>query len=103
MIASHRDSTGRLARPVSVQRLAGGVGTARRILAARSPQVRLMRSMPSLALVALLASASLPAAAQRASLADRVAVLEQRAANTQQNVELLNQLAQLRTDRTNRY
>ena len=52
----------------------------------------------SLALALVLALASLPATAQRASLADRVALLEQRAANTQGNVELLNQLAQLRTE-----
>jgi tol-pal system protein YbgF len=49
-------------------------------------------------LAAVLLFASAPAVAQRASLADRVAVLEQRAANTQANVELLNQLAQMRTE-----
>ncbi|MFZ5655620.1 MAG: tol-pal system protein YbgF [Pseudomonadota bacterium] len=56
-----------------------------------------MKTRP-LVLALVLAVASLPAAAQRASLADRVAVLEQRAANTQANVELLNQFAQLRTE-----
>ena len=38
-----------------------------------------------------------PAHAQRQSLADRVATLEQRAANDQGNTDLLNQLGQLRT------
>lgn len=42
--------------------------------------------------------AAAPASAQRASLADRVAVLEQRAADNQGNVDLLNQLTQLRTE-----
>src|SRR5205814_7055838 len=36
--------------------------------------------------------------AQRASLADRVAALEQQAANNQGNVELLNQVTQLRSE-----
>lgn len=39
-----------------------------------------------------------PAAAQRASLADRVAVLEQRAAGDRGNVDLLNQVNQLKTE-----
>ncbi|HEY5802629.1 MAG TPA: tol-pal system protein YbgF [Lysobacter sp.] len=39
-----------------------------------------------------------PAAAQRASLADRVTVLEQQAANNQGNVDLLNQVSQLRNE-----
>lgn len=39
-----------------------------------------------------------PAAAQRASLADRVTVLEQQAANNQGNVDLLNQVTQLRNE-----
>ncbi|HEY5612831.1 MAG TPA: tol-pal system protein YbgF, partial [Lysobacter sp.] len=43
--------------------------------------------------VALMAAA--PVSAQRASLADRVAVLEQRAATSQANVDLLNQVTQL--------
>lgn len=46
----------------------------------------------------LLALAAVPASAQRASLADRVAALEARAANTQGNVELLNQISQLRSE-----
>lgn len=49
-----------------------------------------------LGLSALLLIATFPAAAQRASLADRVAALEQQASNTQGNVELLNQVTQLR-------
>ncbi len=48
-------------------------------------------------IVAALAAAA-PASAQRASLADRVAVLEQRAANNQANVDLLNQVTQLKAD-----
>jgi tol-pal system protein YbgF len=55
----------------------------------------------SLALVAAIASAfvvTTPAAAQRASLADRVAALEQRAANNQGNVDLLNQVTQLKAE-----
>ncbi|MBP6457229.1 MAG: tol-pal system protein YbgF [Pseudoxanthomonas sp.] len=42
--------------------------------------------------------ASGPAAAQRASLAERVAALEQRAANNQGNVDLLNQVNQLKAE-----
>lgn len=42
--------------------------------------------------------AAAPAFAQRASLADRVAVLEQRAADNQGNVDLLNQLTELRSE-----
>lgn len=51
-----------------------------------------------LPLIACLLFASAPASAQRMSLADRVATLEARAANNQGNVELLNQIAQLRTE-----
>ena len=42
--------------------------------------------------------AAAPANAQRASLADRVAVLEQGAANNQANVDLLNQVTQLKSE-----
>ena len=42
--------------------------------------------------------AAAPATAQRASLADRVAVLEQGAANNQANVDLLNQVTQLKSE-----
>ena len=42
--------------------------------------------------------AAAPASAQRMSLADRVAVLAQRAAATRGNVDLLNQLSELRTE-----
>src|SRR6476661_10315696 len=45
----------------------------------------------------LLAMAA-PAMAQRASLAERVAALEQQAANNQGNVDLLNQVTTLRSD-----
>ncbi|KGQ18807.1 Tol-pal system protein YbgF [Lysobacter dokdonensis DS-58] len=55
-----------------------------------------------LALCALAAAlvAAAPAFAQRASLADRVTVLEQQAANNQGNVDLLNQVQQLRSEVT---
>ncbi len=48
-------------------------------------------------LVAAAFMAAAPAYARRQSLADRVAVLEQQASNTQANTDLLNQLQQLRT------
>ena len=43
-------------------------------------------------------AAAAPASAQRASLADRVGVLEQRASSNQANVDLLNQVTQLKSD-----
>lgn len=43
-------------------------------------------------------AAAAPAFAQRVSLADRVAALEQQAANNQGNVDLLNQVTQLRSE-----
>lgn len=46
----------------------------------------------------LMGLVAVPASAQRASLADRVAALEARAANPQGNVELLNQISQLRSE-----
>ncbi|MEB1528214.1 tol-pal system protein YbgF [Xanthomonas sp. WHRI 7945] len=48
-------------------------------------------------IVAAALVAAAPAHAQRASLADRVTVLEQQAMNTQGNTDMLNQLNQLRT------
>jgi tol-pal system protein YbgF len=42
--------------------------------------------------------AAAPASAQRASLAERVAALEQQAANNQGNVDLLNQVTQLKSE-----
>lgn len=51
----------------------------------------------SAALVAALVAAT-PASAQRASLADRVAILEQRAGDNQANVQLLNEVNQLKTE-----
>jgi tol-pal system protein YbgF len=53
---------------------------------------RLSFFVPMLLLVAT------PAMAQRASLADRVAALEQQAANNQGNVDLLNQVTALKSD-----
>ena len=54
----------------------------------------------SLALVAAAgtALAAMPAFAQRASLADRVATLEQQAANNRGNVDLLNQVTQIKNE-----
>lgn len=54
----------------------------------------------SLALVSAagIALAAMPASAQRASLADRVAVLEQQAANNRGNVDLLNQVNQIKNE-----
>lgn len=52
----------------------------------------------ALALAFAIAGVAGPATAQRASLADRVAALEQRAANNQGNVDLLNQVNQLKTE-----
>lgn len=57
-----------------------------------------MRSFVLAAAIAVALVAAAPASAQRASLADRVAVLEQRAANNQANVDLLNQLSQLKSE-----
>jgi tol-pal system protein YbgF len=57
-----------------------------------------MTSRTTLAAALALMLAATPAAAQRASLADRVATLEQRAANPQQTLDLLNQITQLRTE-----
>lgn len=51
----------------------------------------------SATLVAALAAAT-PASAQRASLADRVAILEQRAGDNQANVQLLNEVNQLKAE-----
>lgn len=53
--------------------------------------------LPILA-VAVSAAAAGPAQAQRLSLADRVGLLEQRAAHDQGNTEMLQQLGQLRTE-----
>jgi tol-pal system protein YbgF len=55
------------------------------------------RIVTTIALAAALVAAA-PAFAQRASLADRVAALEQQAANNQGNVDLLNQVTQLKSD-----
>lgn len=57
-----------------------------------------MRPIPSLLAAALLVALVPTAHAQRASLADRVAILEQRSLNAQGNTDLLNQLAQLRSE-----
>lgn len=58
-----------------------------------------MSSLRSLVCVALLLTAAAnPALAQRQSLADRVTRLEQQAASAQPNLDLLNQVAQLRTE-----
>jgi tol-pal system protein YbgF len=56
------------------------------------------RTVVSLSLLAAALVAAAPASAQRASLADRVTALEQQAANNQGNVDLLNQVQQLRSE-----
>lgn len=55
------------------------------------------RLLAPIAFAAALVAAA-PAFAQRPSLADRLAVLEQRAADNQGNIDLLNQLTALRTE-----
>ena len=57
-----------------------------------------MRAGSSVALLAAMLCASPLAHSQRASLADRVAVLEQRAAGDQNGAELVNQIGQLRSE-----
>jgi tol-pal system protein YbgF len=57
-----------------------------------------MRSRLLLPLLLAACAASAPAFAQRTSLADRVSTLEARANNNQANVDLLNQLTQLRSE-----
>ncbi len=61
-----------------------------------------MRSGLSIAVLAVMSLAVLMASplalAQRTSLADRVAALEQRAANDQSGTELVNQISQLRSE-----
>jgi len=57
-----------------------------------------MRSWVTTLLVAAALVAAAPVHAQRASLADRVAVLEQQAGNNQANTDLLNQVTQLRSE-----
>lgn len=57
-----------------------------------------MSLAPMLLVPVLLGLGAAPAHAQRASLADRVTVLEQRAANDRGNTDLLNQVNQLRSE-----
>jgi tol-pal system protein YbgF len=58
-----------------------------------------MNKIPLLSLAsALLLALAAPASAQRASLADRVVALEQQAANNRGNVDLLNQVNQLKNE-----
>ena len=57
-----------------------------------------MRTGLSVALLAAILCASPLALAQRASLADRVAALEQRAAGDRNGTELVNQVSQLRAE-----
>ncbi len=59
-----------------------------------------MRRPIALCVLAAALVAAAPAFAQRASLADRVTSLEQQAANNQGNVDLLNQVSQLRSEVT---
>jgi len=57
----------------------------------------MQRQFVSIVFAAALVAAA-PAFAQRASLAERVAALEQQAANNQGNVDLLNQVTQLKSE-----
>ena len=57
-----------------------------------------MRSILVISSLLAASFASAPAFAQRVSLADRVAALEARSNNNQANVDLLNQLTQLRSE-----
>lgn len=57
-----------------------------------------MRTRILLPLLLAISAAATPAFAQRASLADRVATLEARSNDNQANVDLLNQLTQLRSE-----
>ena len=57
-----------------------------------------MRSLLTATMLAAALVAAAPAHAQRASLADRVAALEQQAANNRGNVDLLNQIEALKAD-----
>lgn len=58
-----------------------------------------MNKIPLLSLATLLLLAvAAPVSAQRASLAERVAALEQQAANNRGNVDLLNQVSQLKNE-----
>ena len=57
-----------------------------------------MTRIQSVLLPALLLFVCAPAFAQRASLAERVAALEQQAANNQGNVDLLNQVTALKNE-----
>ena len=60
--------------------------------------IRYSSKFPIFMIAALLLAIAMPATAQRASLADRVAALEQQAANTQGNVDLLNQVTALKSE-----
>lgn len=57
-----------------------------------------MRSRLLISILLAASAVSAPAFAQRVSLADRVAALEARSNNNQANVDLLNQLTQLRSE-----
>jgi tol-pal system protein YbgF len=57
-----------------------------------------MRTFPVVSLIAAALVAAAPASAQRASLADRVVALEQRAATPAVSVDLLNQMNQMRRE-----
>src|SRR5690606_37158174 len=86
---------GRQPRRLPIVFPAGRIPTHPRILASPMHPTQILRS---LALVAPTgpALAAMPASAQRASLADRIAVLEQQAANNRGNVDLLNQVNQIK-------
>ena len=61
------------------------------------PSITMFRSLAVAAAIGSVLVAA-PASAQRASLADRVAALEQQAANNRGNVDLLNQVTQVKNE-----
>ena len=61
------------------------------------PSITMLRSLAIAAAIGSVLVAA-PASAQRASLADRVAALEQQAANNRGNVDLLNQVTQVKNE-----
>jgi tol-pal system protein YbgF len=61
------------------------------------PSITIIRSFALAAAIGAVFAAT-PASAQRASLADRVAALEQQGANNRGNVDLLNQVTQIKNE-----
>src|SRR4249919_2667030 len=95
---SRSSAMARNARPAPPRtRIAGPRIVASRSSTRRSKSGSMRRFIMATTLAAALVAAA-PAFAQRVSLADRVAALEQQAANNQGNVDLLNQVTQLKSE-----